>query len=39
VLEQWSQGQAADVLHLVFAIALGIALVTLVPAWFVRGRD
>jgi EmrB/QacA subfamily drug resistance transporter len=39
VLEEWSQVQAADVLHLVFAIALGIALVTLVPAWFVRGRD
>ena len=39
VLEQWSQGQAADVLHLVFAIALGIALVTLLPAWFVRGRE
>jgi EmrB/QacA subfamily drug resistance transporter len=38
VLEQWSQGQAADVLHLVFAIALGVALVTLLPAWFVRGR-
>ena len=38
VLEEWSQGQAADVLHLVFAIALGVALVTLVPAWFVRGR-
>ncbi|HJP70512.1 MAG TPA: MFS transporter [Candidatus Limnocylindria bacterium] len=39
VLEQWSQGQAAEVLHLVFAIALGVALVTLVPAWFVRGRE
>jgi EmrB/QacA subfamily drug resistance transporter len=39
VLEQWSQGQAAEVLHLVFAIALGIALVTLLPAWFVRGRE
>ncbi len=38
VLEEWSQGQAAEVLHLVFAIALGVALVTLVPAWFVRGR-
>ena len=38
VLEEWSQGQAADVLHMVFAIALGVALVTLVPAWFVRGR-
>ena len=39
VLEQWSQGQAAEVLHLVFAIALGVAVVTLVPAWFVRGRE
>ena len=39
VLEQWSQGQAAEVLHLVFAIALGVALVTLVPAWFVRGTE
>jgi Na+/melibiose symporter-like transporter len=38
VLEKWSQGQAAEVLHLVFAIALGVALVTLVPAWSVRGR-
>ncbi len=38
VLERWSQGQAADVLHLVFAIALGIAVVTLVPALLVGGR-
>ncbi|MDQ2688926.1 MAG: MFS transporter [Chloroflexota bacterium] len=38
VLEQWSQGEAAGVLALVFAIALGVALVTLVPSWFVRGR-
>ncbi len=38
VLEEWSRGQAADVLHLVFAIALAVAVVTLVPAWFVRGR-
>jgi EmrB/QacA subfamily drug resistance transporter len=36
-LESWSQGEAADVLRLVFAIALGVALVTLLPAWFVRG--
>jgi hypothetical protein len=35
VLEEWSQVQAADVLHLVFAIALGVALVTLVPALLV----
>ncbi len=38
VLETWSQGQSADVLRLVMGIALGVALVTLVPAWFVRGR-
>ncbi|HUF06333.1 MAG TPA: MFS transporter [Candidatus Binatia bacterium] len=38
VLEAWSQGEAAGVLRLVFAIALGVAVVTLVPAWFVRGR-
>jgi EmrB/QacA subfamily drug resistance transporter len=38
LLESWSQGEAADVLRLVFGIALGIALVTLVPAWFVRAR-
>jgi hypothetical protein len=36
-LEEWSQGQAADVLRVVFGIALGVALVTLVPAWFVSG--
>jgi EmrB/QacA subfamily drug resistance transporter len=38
VLEEWSQGEAADVLSLIFAIALGVALVTLIPAYFVRGR-
>jgi hypothetical protein len=38
VLEEWSRGEAADVLRLVLTIALGVALVTLVPAWFVRGR-
>lgn len=32
LLEGWSRGQAADVLHLVIAIALGVALVTLLPA-------
>jgi len=26
------------VLDLVFAIALGVAVLTLIPAWFVRGR-
>jgi hypothetical protein len=38
LLEEWSQGEAAGVLRLVFGIALGVALVTLLPAWFVRGR-
>jgi EmrB/QacA subfamily drug resistance transporter len=37
-LETWSQGQSADVLKLVMGIALVVALVTVVPAWFVRGR-
>jgi EmrB/QacA subfamily drug resistance transporter len=37
LLEQWSQGEAAGVLRLVFTIALGVAIVTLVPAWFVSG--
>jgi len=38
LLERWSQGQSADVLQLVFGIALGVTLVAIVPAWFVRGR-
>jgi hypothetical protein len=38
VLETWSQGQSADVLRLVMGIALVVALVTLLPAWFMRGR-
>jgi len=38
LLEAWSQGEAAGVLRLVFAIALGVGLVALLPAWFVRGR-
>ena len=37
VLEQWSQGEAAGVLQLVFMIALGVAVATLPVAWFVRG--
>ena len=38
-LETWSQGQSAEVLRTVIGIALGVAVVTLVPAWFVRGRS
>ena len=38
LLERWSQGEAAIVLGLVFTIALVVAVATLVPAWFVRGR-
>jgi EmrB/QacA subfamily drug resistance transporter len=38
LLERWSQGQAAEVLHLVFAIALGVAVGTLIPALLVGGR-
>jgi EmrB/QacA subfamily drug resistance transporter len=36
LLEDWSRGQASEVLHLVFTIALGVAMATLVPAWLVR---
>ncbi|HEX2883720.1 MAG TPA: MFS transporter [Candidatus Limnocylindria bacterium] len=39
ILETWSRGEAASVLQLVFTIAVGVALATLVPAWFVRGRS
>jgi EmrB/QacA subfamily drug resistance transporter len=38
LLEAWSQGQSADVLRLIVGIALVVALVTLLPAWFVHGR-
>ena len=38
LLETWSQGQSSEVLGLVFTIALGVALATIVPAAFVRGR-
>ena len=38
LLERWSRGQAAEVLHLVLAIALGVALVTLLPALLLPGR-
>jgi EmrB/QacA subfamily drug resistance transporter len=38
VLEDWSKGEAAAVLVTVFTIALGVAVATLLPAWFVQGR-
>jgi EmrB/QacA subfamily drug resistance transporter len=38
LLERWSRGEAADVLRLVLTIALGVAVVTLVPAVLVGGR-
>ena len=38
VLELWSRGEAADVLRLVLTIALGVALLTIVPALFVGAR-
>ena len=38
ILEDWSRGEAAKVLDLVFTIALGVAVVTLLPAWYLRGR-
>jgi EmrB/QacA subfamily drug resistance transporter len=38
VLETWSQEQSAEVLRLVLGIALGVAVVTLMPAWFVQAR-
>ena len=38
LLEGWSRGEAADVLRLVFQIALAIAVVTIVPALLVEGR-
>ncbi len=38
VLEAWSQGEAAGVLRVVFGIALGVGVATLVPAWLLRGR-
>ena len=39
LLEEWSRGQSSEVLRLVLTIALVVAVVTLVPAWFVRGRS
>lgn len=38
LLEAWSRGQASGVLGLVFAIALGVAVSTLVPALLVGRR-
>jgi hypothetical protein len=38
VLERWSRSEAADVLRLVLTIALGVALVTLIPAALVGRR-
>ena len=38
LLEAWSRGEAAGVLRLVFTIALGVAVATLVPAFFVSAR-
>jgi EmrB/QacA subfamily drug resistance transporter len=35
LLEEWSRGQAAEVLQLVLTIALGVAVVTLLPALLV----
>jgi EmrB/QacA subfamily drug resistance transporter len=38
VLEEWSRGEAAGVLRLVFQIALGVAVLTVIPALLVAGR-
>ena len=38
LLEAWSRGEAAGVLRLVFQIALGVAVVTVIPALLVEGR-
>ncbi|MDP9271996.1 MAG: MFS transporter [Chloroflexota bacterium] len=37
LLERWSRDQAADVLRLVLTIALGVAIVTLIPALALGG--
>jgi EmrB/QacA subfamily drug resistance transporter len=39
LLETWSRGEAADVLRQVLAVALVVALLTLVPALFVGTRS
>jgi EmrB/QacA subfamily drug resistance transporter len=38
VLEDWSRGEAAGVLRLVFQLALVVAALTAIPALFVEGR-
>jgi len=38
LLESWARTEAADVLHLVLFIALGVAIATLLPALLVSGR-
>jgi EmrB/QacA subfamily drug resistance transporter len=38
LLEAWSRGEAADVLRLVFQIALAVAVLTILPALLVEGR-
>jgi EmrB/QacA subfamily drug resistance transporter len=38
LLETWSRGEASGVLRLVMMIALGVAVITLLPAAFVAGR-
>ena len=38
LLEAWSRGEAADVLRLVFTIALAVAAVTVLPALLVEVR-
>jgi MFS family permease len=38
ILEEWSQGEASGVLRLVFGIALAVAIVSILPAWFVQAR-
>ena len=38
LLESWSRAEAADVLRLVFLIALAVAVLTILPALLVEGR-
>ncbi len=38
LLERWARSEAGDVLRLVLAIALGVAVVTLLPAIMIGGR-